>query len=92
MQINFDDIYIKVMNYYKKALQSVEQIEIRESVNESALSDVIPRYKAETLEFGSYNAEKYAVLFVDMRGSTKRARKFGAKKLFNYACVYSSIT
>ena len=33
MKINFDDIYIKVMNYYKKALQSVEQIEIRESVN-----------------------------------------------------------
>ena len=82
MQINFDDIYIKVMNYYEKALQSVEQIEIRESVNESALSDVIPGYKAETLEFGSYNAEKYAVLFVDMRGSTKRARKFGAKKTF----------
>lgn len=82
MQINFDEIYTKVMKYYKKALQSVEQVEIRESINASALSDVIPGYKAETLEFGSYDKENYAVLFVDMRGSTKRARKFGAKKTF----------
>ena len=36
-----------------------------------AISDVIPGFEADKLEFGSYDKENYAVLFVDMRRSTQ---------------------
>lgn len=47
-----------------------------------AISDVIPGFEAQKLEFGSYDKENYAVLFVDMRQSTKRAQQVGPEKTF----------
>ena len=49
---------------------------------EDAISDVIPGFNADKLEFGSYDKENYAVLFVDMRRSTQRAQTVGAEKTF----------
>lgn len=39
-------------------------------------------YKADYLEFGSYAKDNFAVLFVDMRNSTKRAETLGEEKTF----------
>ena len=52
------------------------------ALNESAISDTIPGYSARTLNFGSYDEDRFAVLFVDMRRSTSRAEKMGPKKTF----------
>lgn len=35
---------------------------------------------ADYLEFGSYDKDNFAVLFVDMRNSTTRAQRLGAEK------------
>ena len=37
---------------------------------------------ADYLEFGSYDKDNFAVLFVDMRNSTTRAQRLGAEKTF----------
>lgn len=60
-------------------------VEIRQafsSLNEQAISDRIPGYSADLLEFGDFLEDNFSVLFIDMRGSTKRAQTIGAEKTF----------
>lgn len=68
---------------YNKAKETLEYIEHR-AVFESAqvVSDNIPGYSADRLEFGSYDKDNFAVLFIDMRSSTKRAKSIGPEKTF----------
>lgn len=81
MAIDIDSIY---QNTYKHYLQAKSNI-IKKAVLEyraDAISDVIPGFEADKLEFGSYDKENFAVLFVDMRRSTQRAQTVGAEKTF----------
>lgn len=60
-------------------------VEIRKvscSLSEQAISDRVPGYAADLLEFGDFNEDNFSVLFIDMRGSTKRAQTIGAEKTF----------
>lgn len=83
MGINIDLIYQKTLQHYEKAYgHLVEQRSVLEHYQSSAISDVIPGFEADKLEFGSYDKENFAVLFVDMRGSTRRAENVGAEKTF----------
>lgn len=68
---------------YNKAKENLEHIEHR-AIFESAqiVSDNIPGYSADRLEFGSYDKDNFAVLFIDMRSSTKRAKTIGPEKTF----------
>lgn len=68
---------------YERAQNTLSAIEHR-AIYESAqvVSDNIPGYSADTLEFGSYDKDNFAVLFIDMRQSTKRAKTIGAEKTF----------
>lgn len=82
MAIDIDAIYKSTMEHYWRARKSlVEKRAVLEHYD-SAISDVIPGFEADKLEFGSYDKENYAVLFVDMRDSTKRAQDIGAEKTF----------
>ena len=83
MAINFDSIYQVTLDHYRIARDNLfiaNESYIRH--DSEAISDVIPGFEADKLEFGSYAKENYAVLFVDMRNSTKRAQDVGAQKTF----------
>ncbi|MCH5248380.1 MAG: adenylate/guanylate cyclase domain-containing protein [Lachnospiraceae bacterium] len=82
-RINVDEIYLKTKEHYNKAKKTLQ--EIKHSLlleHADAISDTIPGYQAEYLEFGSYAKDNFAVLFVDMRHSTKRAQTIGPEKTF----------
>lgn len=81
MAINVEKIYKSTYEHYKRAKGNVVVSEMFEH-RADAISDVIPDFEADKLEFGSYDKENYAVLFVDMRGSTLRAKNVGAEKTF----------
>lgn len=82
MNADMDLIYKNTLVHYQKARKnSIEKRALFEH-SESAISDVIPGFEADKLEFGSFDKENFAVLFVDMRDSTKRAQDVGAEKTF----------
>jgi class 3 adenylate cyclase len=81
MAIDMDLIYESTWKHYQQAKNNlIEKRAVLEHYD--AISDVIPGFNAEKLEFGSYDKENFAVLFVDMRDSTKRAQNIGAEKTF----------
>lgn len=82
MAIDVDLIYKKTMDHYQRAKNNLIEKRAFFEHCDSAISDVIPGFDADKLEFGSYDKENFAVLFVDMRNSTKRAQKVGAEKTF----------
>ena len=82
MSIDIDAIYRNTYNHYMQAKKNIPTLEMFEHRADAAISDAIPGFEADKLEFGSYDKENYAVLFVDMRRSTKRAQDVGAEKTF----------
>jgi len=76
-------IYDKTFTNYNLAKQSlvVKTCESRFRMD-SAISNVIPGYDSDKLKFGSYDKDKFAVVFVDIRDSTNRAMHLGAEKTF----------
>ncbi len=81
-RIDVDEVYLKTKEHYNQAKKTLQEIEHFLFEHADAISDTIPGYKAEYLEFGSYDKDNFAVLFVDMRNSTKRAQAIGAEKTF----------
>lgn len=81
MAIDIDAIYKNTLEHYRKAKSNVVS-EFMLEHRADAISDVIPGFEADKLEFGSYAKENYAVLFVDMRRSTLRAKQVGPEKTF----------
>ncbi len=82
MAIDVTAIYKNTLKHYEQAKKNLIIKEERGIFAHSAISDVIPGFKAEKLEFGSYDKENFAVLFVDMRRSTERAQNVGPEKTF----------
>ena len=81
MSIDINAIYKSTLKHYEQAKNTLITKTMFEHRSE-AISDVIPGFEADKLEFGSYDKENYAVLFVDMRRSTARAQLVGAEKTF----------
>lgn len=81
MNIDINKIYKSTYIHYEQAKQNVLSSRMFEHRSD-AISDVVPGFEADKLEFGSYDKENYAVLFVDMRRSTSRAQQVGAEKTF----------
>ena len=81
MAIDINAIYKITREHYQKAQKSAEEKRMLEHYA-SAISDVIPGFEADKLEFGSYDKENFVVLFADMRRSTLRAQEVGAEKTF----------
>ena len=81
MAINIESIYQNTYEHYLQAKSNIIEKAMFEH-RADAISDVIPGFKADKLEFGSYDKENFAVLFVDMRRSTQRAQTVGAEKTF----------
>lgn len=82
MAININEIYNATITHYKRARDTLV-IKASQMVHESAaISDVIPGFQADKLEFGSYDRENFAVLFVDMRRSTQRSETVGPDKTY----------
>jgi len=80
--IEIKKIYNETLKKYNQAKQSlVVKLEER-IVAHSAISNVVPGYESDKLKFGSYDKDKFAVLFIDMRNSTNRAMRLGAEKTF----------
>lgn len=81
--IDLKQIEEKTREYYQKAKAELALFERRGlQFDHSALSDVIPNYKSDLLDFGAYLEDNFAVLFVDMRNSTNRCERIGAEKTF----------
>lgn len=88
MTIDVDKIYTTTWEHYLKAKNSIPEQRMFIEHKANAISDAIPGFNANQLEFGSYDKENYAVLFVDMRHSTLRAKCVGAEKTFLTMHVY----
>ncbi|MBQ9233404.1 MAG: adenylate/guanylate cyclase domain-containing protein [Lachnospiraceae bacterium] len=88
MAIDVDKIYKSTWEHYIKAKSNVIEKRMYFEHRADAISDVIPGFEADKLEFGSYDKENYAVLFVDMRNSTLRAQNVGAEKTFLTMHIY----
>lgn len=83
MSINLKQIEKNTRDYYNKAKKELYLFEQRSvAFQHTALSDVIPNYKSELLNFGAYKEDNFVVLFIDMRHSSIRAEKIGAQKTF----------
>lgn len=81
MKADMKLIYERTWAHYQKAKENI--IEKRMLFEYSdPISDVIPGFESNKLEFGSFDQENFVVMFVDMRRSTERARSVGAKKTF----------
>lgn len=81
MAIDISAIYKSTFEHYQQAKRNIIAKEAF-AHRSDAISDAIPGFDADKLEFGSYDKENYAVLFVDMRRSTLRAQQVGAEKTF----------
>ena len=88
MAINVDAVYKSTWEHYLKAKKNVVEKRMMFEHSDDAISDVIPGFEADKLEFGSYDKENFAVLFVDMKNSTLRAQTVGAEKTFLTMHVY----
>lgn len=74
MSLDINAIYKSTLASYNKAKSSIMVLkENRAMFEASAVSDAVPGYHADTMKFGSYEKDNFAVLFVDMRNSTSRA-------------------
>lgn len=82
MSVNISSIYKSTLEHFNQARNNIRNTKMAFAHSTDAISDAIPGFKAEKLEFGSYDKENYAVLFVDMRRSTMRARHVGPEKTF----------
>lgn len=87
-KIDIDSIYKKTREHYERAKSSLLLSHKAFSESAEAISDTIPGYEADYLEFGSYDKDNFAVLFVDMRKSTLRAERLGPEKTFLSMHVY----
>lgn len=88
MAIDVQKIYDITWEHYQKAKKNVPEKRMFLEHSDTAISDVIPGFEADKLEFGSFDKENYAVLFVDMRNSTLRAQQVGAEKTFLTMHIY----
>ena len=88
MAVDVDEIYKSTWEHYQKAKSNVIKKDFVLEHRADAISDIIPGFEADKLEFGSYDKENFAVLFVDMRDSTLRAQNVGAEKTFLTMHVY----
>ena len=88
MSVNIEEVYKNTWEHYQEAKKQMNLSESRDLSHYDAISDRIPGFHADKLEFGSYDKANFAVLFVDMRRSTQRAQEVGAKKTFLTMHVY----
>lgn len=79
---NFEEIKEIVMQSHDRALEQLQKTKKVFAESRDALSDVVPGYEAEYMKFGDYCQDNFAVLFADMRNSTKRVEKIGAENTF----------
>lgn len=81
--VNMEKVYEITSNHFRAAKEKVDVIKHRDIYEASAaISDTIPGYSADILEFGDYATDNFAVLFIDMRESTKRAAELGVINTF----------
>lgn len=81
--VDIKQIEQKTKEYYDEAKRQLLLFEQRSvHFEHSAISDVIPNYKSDLLDFGAYKEDNFAVLFIDMRNSSIRTEKIGAKNTF----------
>lgn len=80
--LDLQEISRIVQKQYSQAKKSIRPIEIKCFCENSALSDVIPGYSEDTVKFGAFEEDNFAVLFIDIRESTRRAEVLGAEKTF----------
>lgn len=63
MSINVDEVYQKTINHYNAAKRNLsEELEKRREFYASAISDVIPEFEADKLEFGSFDKGNFCCL------------------------------
>lgn len=82
MAVDISAIYQSTLEHFNQARNNIRNTTVMFEHSAAAISDVIPGFEADKLEFGSYDKENYAVLFVDMRRSTMRAQQVGPEKTF----------
>lgn len=69
-----------VKEKYDKAKESVAKL--KKSAAFDSVSNRIPTYDAEQMEFGTFHHDEFVSLFADLRGSTLRAQSLGPEYTF----------
>jgi len=81
--LDIEEIRKITLIHYYKAKSSIQKIEKRAIFeNSAAISDVVPGYAAERIEFGACEKDNFTVLFIDIRNSTSRAKQIGEVSTF----------
>lgn len=80
--IDVKSIYDTTLKKYRQAKNSITIEKRAMFEHSSAISDTVPGYSADTMNFGAYEKDNFGVLFIDMHGSTTRAESIGAEKTF----------
>jgi len=70
-----------VLEKYNLAKSSLEENKVLLE-KYGAISDRIPSYQANKMQFGAFNQDEFIALFSDMRGSTIRSQEIGPAKTF----------
>jgi len=80
--INYEVIKNIVTKNFKQAKDAIKLYKTETMQFAHAISDNIPNYEIEKIDFGAYIKDNFTVLFADMRNSTQRAITIGAEKTF----------
>ena len=62
MSVNIDLVYEKTIEHYKIANQHLIEKRVMFEHSDAAISDAIPGFEADKLEFGSYDKENFEVV------------------------------
>lgn len=82
MSFNIEETRKVVFEYYTKAKEKSGIINKSFSERAEAISDVIPGYSANQMDFGDYLKDNFSPLFIDIRDSTHRAVNMDPKYTF----------
>jgi len=92
LAINLDDVRKIAGDNYEAAKRNLSLLHKGLFEYAQAISDVVPGYEAQELEFGSYDTDNFCVMFVDIRNSTERAKMLGADKTYlSYHSFYPAL-
>ncbi|MFC5649020.1 adenylate/guanylate cyclase domain-containing protein [Paenibacillus solisilvae] len=84
MAIQLETVRKIALDHFNRAKRNVIMHKSFQNLAEAtdAISDVVPGYEARLMEFGDYIEDNFTVLFIDIRGSTKRAQTIGPANTF----------
>lgn len=80
--IQMTEVRTEVKKRFSEAKKAIEEMKKGFVFESAAVSDRIPGYNANKMNFGAYQQDNFSTLFIDMRQSTLRAQRLGPELTF----------